>query len=354
VLGSPVRDPGAVGLAWPGQRRIALLACDVVRTTAGGWLVHADDARVPAGLGLALAARRGITSGAPALGAPPGVPDPADALPLLRSALEAAAPPGCAGAPVVAVLGAGDEGATAAEDEVLAAAAGVLHVTPAQLWPRIDGGVAVALAGRRAPVDVLCLRIDPAELAAHRTPTGQTVGGLLTEAVRAGRLGLANAPGNAVADDLSSFAGVPAMIRFYLGEDPLLEQVPTWVLADATQWAQVRGRLRELVVVPVAAYGGGRSVVGPRCSAAELRRLQAEVAAAPHRFIAREHVETTTAPTLVEGRLLPRRVDLRLFSAATGPGETRVLDAPLTRVAVADGAPAPYLGAGVKDTWLLP
>jgi uncharacterized circularly permuted ATP-grasp superfamily protein len=143
------------------------------------------------------------------------------------------------------------------------------------------------------------------------------------------------------------------MIRFYLGEEPLLEQVPTWVLADERQEAAVRGRLHELVIVPVGAYGGGPTVVGPECSAAELAELQAEVAAAPHRFIARSCVSPSTAPTLVGDRLLPRPVDLRIFSAATAGGRVRVLEAPLTRVALGERASDLAAGAAVKDTWLL-
>ncbi len=108
--------------------------------------------------------------------------------------------------------------------------------------------------------------------------------------------------------------------------------------------------------MPLAAYGGGRTVVGPECSAAELAQLQAEVAAAPHRFTARALVPPSTAPAVVAGRLVPRAVDLRVFSTAAASGSARVLDAPLTRVAVAEQASDLDLSAGaaVKDTWLLP
>jgi uncharacterized circularly permuted ATP-grasp superfamily protein len=135
----------------------------------------------------------------------------------------------------------------------------------------------------------------------------------------------------------------------------VLEQERTWVLADEAQWTAVRDRLHELVLVPVAGYGGGGAVVGPACSAAELAELQAEVAAAPHRFVARSVVTPTTAPTLVGGRLVPRPVDLRLFSVAGGSGVVRALPAPLTRLAEPDGLWDTGLRrtATVKDTWLL-
>ena len=134
------------------------------------------------------------------------------------------------------------------------------------------------------------------------------------------------------------------MIRFYLGEEPLLATEPTWVLADPEHWAQVRDRLHELVVEPVEGYGGLGVVVGPTASAERIAQLYAEVAAAPHRFVAREPLEASTVPSLGDGGLQPRSVDLRVFSAA-GP-EPRVLPAPLTRVAAPEGG-------GTKDTWLV-
>jgi uncharacterized circularly permuted ATP-grasp superfamily protein len=355
VATSPGRDPKAVALAWPGQPRAAVAGCDVVRTEGGGWMVQADDVRVPAGLGLALAARTVIAAAVRALLPAVPVADPAAAIGRLRAALDAAAPLTVTGPPQVAVLTSGDGDPTATEHALLAEALGAPLVQPGDLWPRIDGGVAVTVGGVRTPVDVLYRRFADAELAAHRTPTGQSVAVLLAEAVRAGRLGLVNVPGNALADDPTTFAWVPAMIRFYLGEEPLLEQVRTWVLADDAQWAAVRDRLHELVLVPVAGYGGGGAVVGPECSAAELAELQVEVAAAPHRFVARTVVEPTTAPTIVEGRLLPRAVDLRVFSVSGGSGAVQALPAPLTRVAEPGGPPDADLRrtTTVKDTWLL-
>jgi uncharacterized circularly permuted ATP-grasp superfamily protein len=128
--------------------------------------------------------------------------------------------------------------------------------------------------------------------------------------------------------------------------------VATWVLADEAQWAQVRDRLHELVIRPVAAYGGRGTVVGPACSAAELAFLQAEVSAAPYRFIAQEAVGTTTAPTLVDGCLVPRHVDLRVLSVAAAGGGATALPAPLTRVAD-EPEPASWWAGGSKDTWIV-
>jgi uncharacterized circularly permuted ATP-grasp superfamily protein len=203
-------------------------------------------------------------------------------------------------------------------------------------------------------VDVLYRRFDEAELAAHLTPSGTPVDVLLAEAVRAGRLSVCNVPGNGVADDKATYPYVPAMIRFYLGEEPVLADVRTWVLADDDDLAAVRDRLHELVVKPVDGYGGSGVVVGPRCSALELAELQAEVLATPHRFVAQEPVALSTVPTVVDGAVVPRHADLRVFAVAGTT--TRVLPAPLTRVALAEGSllVSSSRGGGSKDTWVLP
>jgi uncharacterized circularly permuted ATP-grasp superfamily protein len=355
VAHSPGRTPEAVGLAWPGQPRATLAAADVVRTADGGWVVVRDDLRAPAGLGWALAARNAVRAAVPSLCPAPdaGVVDPGSAVPLLRAALAAATPPACDGQPTVAVLTAGESDGTYAEHALLADALGAPLVHAGDVWPRIGGGIEVQVGAERVQIDVLYRRFDDAALGAYRTPIGQPLDAVLAEAVRAGRLGIANVPGNGVADDATTYAFVPAMIRFYLAEEPLLGSAPTWVLADPGQWAQVRDRLHELVVERAEGYGGRGTVVGPTSSAAELAQLYAEVAAAPHRFVAREPVEPSTVPTVVDGGLQPRHVDLRVFSVAAP--QTRALPAPLTRVAAEAGSTATDSsdGGGTKDTWLL-
>jgi uncharacterized circularly permuted ATP-grasp superfamily protein len=346
VAHSPGRDPEAVGMAWPGQPRAALAATDVLRAADGRWTATTDHLRVPAGLGYALANRDDARAALPELFAAATPADPREAVPLLRSGLATAAPPSCSGPARIAVLTGGESDNAWFEHRLLADALGVPLVRAGDLWPRLDGGIEADVDGRRLPVDVLYRRFDDGMLGAIRTPIGQPLDLLLLEAVRSGRLGLANVPGNGVADDAALYAWVPQLIRFYLGEEPLLASVPTWVLADDDQWDQVRDRLHELVLKPVAGYGGRGAVFGPSCTTAELAVLQAEVAAAPHRFVAQEPVTATTVPALVDGSLQPRRVDLRVFAVAAPDGTARALRAPLTRVAM--GA-----GRGTKDTWLL-
>jgi uncharacterized circularly permuted ATP-grasp superfamily protein len=351
VAHSPGRDPDAVGQAWPGQPRATVAGTDVLRTAGGSWVVAKDNLRVPAGLGYALANRSSLRRALPSLFDDSHPTDPFAAVPQLRAGLEAAGPPALRGTPRIALLTSGESDNAWFEHRLLADALEVPLVRAADLWPRVDGGVEASVNGERLPVDVLYRRFDDGLLGGFRVPVGTPLGSLLTEAVRAGRLGLANVPGNALADDAAAYAWVPAMIRFYLGEEPLLASVPTWVLADEQQWAQVRDRLHEMVVKPVAGYGGRGAVFGPGCSAAELASLQAEVAAAPYRFVAQEPVESSTTPSLVGGSVQPRRVDLRVFSVAGAAGATHALPAPLTRVAL-DGDPGRASG-GTKDTWLV-
>jgi carboxylate-amine ligase len=274
---------------------------------------------------------------------------------LLRAALADAAPPACTGTPQVALLSDGPGNTAWFEHRLLAEAMGVPIATPSTLWPTPSGGLAVQVAGERLPVDVLYRRFDEADLAAHLTPLGTPVDVLLGEAVRVGRLAVANVPGNGVADDKAVYRYVPEMIRFYLGEEPVLADVPTWVLADDGDRAEALGRLHELVVKPVDGYGGAGVVFAPRCSAAELAELHALVAAAPHRFVAQEPVDFSTVPTVVDGVVVPRRADLRVFAVA-GRTATRALPAPLTRVALEEGSLLvnSSRGGGSKDTWVLP
>jgi carboxylate-amine ligase len=356
VSANPGHRPAAVGLGWPGQQRVTVSGLDLLRGP-DGWVVLEDTLRVPSGIGFALANRdsgRAVLPGLYRDAEAAGLADPSGAVDLLRAALADAAPPRCDGEPQLGLLSDGRHDTAWFEHRLLAEALGIPIVTPDTLWPTRSGGVAVHVDGERRPVDVLYRRLEETELAAHVTPGGAPMDVLLAEAVRQGRLALANVPGNGVADDKATYRYVPEMIRFYLGEEPVLASVPTWVLAEPDDLDAVRDRLHELVVKPVDGYGGQGVVFGPRCSTAELAELQAEVAAAPHRFIAQELVDFTTVPTVVDGVVAPRHAGLRVFAVAGAT--TRALPSPLSRVARAAGELLVNSGSGggSKDTWVLP
>jgi carboxylate-amine ligase len=354
VTRSPGFRPGAVGLAAPGQQRVTVAGLDLLHGP-DGWVVLEDNLRVPSGIGYAIVNRDSSRAALPGLFAGVGgLAEPHGAVDVLRAALADAAPPACTGVPQIALLSDGPLNTAWFEHRLLAEAMGVPIATPDTLWSTPAGGVAVEVDGERVAVDVLYRRFDEDDLAAHLNAHGTPLDVLLGEAVRAGKLAIGNVPGNGVADDKATYCHVPAMIRFYLGEEPVLATVPTWVLADAGDYAAVRDRLHELVVKPVDGYGGRGVVFGPTCSAAELAQLQAEVALTPHRFVAQEPVDFSTVPTLVDGVVVPRHADLRVFAVAGS--STRVVPAPLTRVALEEGSLLvnSSRGGGSKDTWLLP
>ena len=176
----------------------------------------------------------------------------------------------------------------------------------------------------------------------------------LVRAYRAGTVAIANAIGTGVADDKAIYYYVPEMIRFYLSEEPILENVPTYLLTDELSRKHVLGRLDQVVVKPTSESGGKGVFIGPHATAAE-RELQAEmIKADPSRFIAQELVHLSTAPTETGGgRLEPRHVDLRPF--AVFGEEIRIVPGGLTRVALREGSMIvnSSQGGGSKDTWVL-
>ena len=171
-----------------------------------------------------------------------------------------------------------------------------------------------------------------------------------------GNVALANAPGNGVADDKAVYAYVPEMVRFYLAEEPLLEQVRTWVCFRENDRQYVLEHLAEMVVKAVDEAGGYGMLIGPQASAAERDAFRAKIQAEPRSYVAQRLIELSTCPTWdkVSGHVVPRRVDLRPYSLF-GKNGAWVLPGGLTRVALVEGS---YVvnssqGGGSKDTWVM-
>ena len=176
----------------------------------------------------------------------------------------------------------------------------------------------------------------------------------LVRAYRAGTVAIANAIGTGVADDKAIYHYVPEMIRFYLSEEPILDNVPTYLLERRAARKHVLERLGELVVKPTSESGGKGVFIGPQASAAEREQQARLIEAQPDRFIAQELVHLSTAPTETgDGRLAPRHVDLRPF--AVFGEEIRIVPGGLTRVALQEGSMIvnSSQGGGSKDTWVL-
>jgi len=206
-------------------------------------------------------------------------------------------------------------------------------------------------------VHVIYRRIDDAFLdpEVFRPDSLLGVRGLL-RAWAAGNVTIANAPGNGVADDKAVCALVPDMIRFYLGEEPKLADVPTYVCARDPDRRYVLDHMGDLVIKAVDEAGGYGMLMGPESSAAEREEFRRRIEAEPRRYVAQHRVELSTCPTWEPERqsLAPRRVDLRPF-ILTNPEGSWVLPGGLTRVALREGS---YVvnssqGGGSKDTWVL-
>jgi uncharacterized circularly permuted ATP-grasp superfamily protein len=206
------------------------------------------------------------------------------------------------------------------------------------------------------PVHVIYRRIDDAFLDPEHGRADSVLGvrGIM-RAWAAGNVTLVNAPGNGVADDKAIYPFVPDMIRFYLGEEPVLEQVPTYVCLRERDRRYVLDHLGELVVKVVDEAGGYGMLMGPQSTADERADFGRRIAAAPRHYIAQPRVELSTCPTWIaeRRRVEPRRVDLRPY-VLTGPEGPWVLPGGLTRVALVEGS---YVvnssqGGGSKDTWV--
>jgi len=324
---------------------------DLVRDGDGALMVLEDNMRTPSGIAYALAAREAVDASLP-FAPPPGRLDPRRALLLLGDTLRAAAPPNVE-RPTVALLSDGPSNSAWYEHRALAAAldiplVGCEHRTHTTCRQRMHGD-----AGGPRPIDVIYRRTDEDRL---RTTEGELtwVAEKLLEPLLAGTLAVVNPFGTGVADDKLAHAYVEEMIRFYCGEEPLIASVQTYDLGDPEVLDSVFPRLDELVVKPRSGHGGAGVVVCPRVSPRSREDVRRAVAAQPDRYVAQELVELSTQPTVCDGRLEPRHVDLRPFVIGVGDAAVTAPVA-LTRVALTRGSLIVNSSrdGGGKDTWLL-
>jgi uncharacterized circularly permuted ATP-grasp superfamily protein len=343
----------AHGVRPPGGVYTHVAGCDLVRDADGSWKVLEDNVRTPSGVSYVLENRIAMTRLVPQLFSAYRV-RPVDHYPALLLAALRAVAPAAEGEATVVVWTPGPLNSAYFEHAFLARQMGVELVEASDLVVRDDVCYMRTTSGL-ARVDAIYRRldddfIDPLEF---RPDSVLGVPGLV-RAYRAGTVAIANALGTGVADDKAVYHYVPDMIRFYLEEEPILDNVPTYLLDDPDRLEAVLARLNELVVKPTGESGGQGVVIGPRAGAERLRALEATIRAAPERWIAQEMVSLSTVPVVgPDGELSPRHVDLRPFAVF---GETiSIVPGGLTRVALKPGEMIvnSSQGGGSKDTWVL-
>jgi len=326
---------------------------DIVRTGATDFYVLEDNCRTPSGVSYMLENREAMFRLVPEVIAHHRVAPISHYPEELLETLKAIAPPACRGAPTVGVLTPGPFNSAYYEHSFLADEMGVELVEGTDLF--VDDSIVYmrTTQGRRR-IDVLYRRVDDEFLdpLAFRPDSVLGVPGLIG-AYRAGKVTLANALGTGVADDKGVYPFVPDMVRFYLGEEPILRNVPTWRCAEADDLAYVLEHLDELVVKHTRGSGRYGMLVGPCASAAQIAQFADVIRAAPADYIAQPTLALSTCPVFTERGIAPRHVDLRPFVLMGR--EIRIVPGGLTRVALREGSLVvnSSQGGGTKDTWVL-
>ena len=337
----------------PNGVRVHVAGIDLVRDEAGAFRVLEDNVRVPSGVSYVIENRRAMTQSIPAVFGEHRVHPVHEYPARLLTALRAAAPSGISD-PTVAVLTPGIYNSAYFEHALLARLMGVELLEGRDLVCR-NNRLRMRTTDGERPVHVLYRRVDDEFLDPLHFRSDSQMGcpGLIN-AARAGNVTIANAVGNGVADDKLLYTYVPELVRYYLGEEPVLDNVETYRLEDPEILHDVLGRLHELVIKPVDGSGGKGIVIGPQATEQTLAELHDVVESNPRGWIAQRPVALSTAPTLIGDRLVPRHIDLRPFAVNDG-NEVWVLPGGLTRVALPEGALVvnSSQGGGSKDTWVL-
>jgi uncharacterized circularly permuted ATP-grasp superfamily protein len=354
VLSSTHFHREAARLAPPNGARIQVAGIDLVRDRQGRYRVLEDNLRTPSGISYVVENRRAMTHVFPELFASYRVRAVADYPAYLLAALRAAAPTRAKGSPTVVVLTPGVHNSAYFEHSFLARQMGVALVEGRDLVCR-DGVVYMRTTSGEERVDVIYRRVDDEFLDPLQFNPSSLLGcpGVLN-AARAGNVTLANAVGNGVADDKALYPRVPELVRYYLGEEPVLANVDTYLLEDPDQRGYVLSHLDQLVLKPVDGSGGYGLVIGPQASDAQLARLAQEVLANPRGWIAQGVITLSTSPTYTGQGFEPRHIDLRPFAVNDGE-RVWVVPGGLTRVALPRGSLVvnSSQGGGSKDTWVL-
>jgi uncharacterized circularly permuted ATP-grasp superfamily protein len=346
-------ERAVVGFVPPKGVYSHIVGIDIVRTGPNDFFVLEDNCRTPSGVSYMLESREMMMRMFPDLFRENRI-EPVDRYhELLRRTLTSVAPMKCQGDPTVVILTPGHYNSAYYEHSFLADLMGVELVEGQDLFVE---GEFVYMRTTQGPkrVDVIYRRLDDAFIdpLCFRPDSMLGVAGLM-DVYRSGGVSICSAPGAGVADDKAVYTYVPEMVRFYLGEEPILNNVPTWQCAKADDCKYVLEHLAELVVKEVHGSGGYGMLVGPKSTAAEIEMFRAKIENNPSNYIAQPTLALSATPTFVAEGVAPRHVDLRPYCLV---GERiELVPGGLTRVALTEGSLVvnSSQGGGVKDTWVL-
>ena len=346
-------EKAVVGLVPPKGVYSHIVGIDLVRTGPDDFFVLEDNCRTPSGVSYMLENREIMMRMFPDLFRENRI-EPVEHYPeALRRTLASVAPQKCETEPTVVILTPGHFNSAYYEHSFLADLMGVEMVEGQDLFVE---GEFVFMRTTQGPkrVDVIYRRIDDAFIdpLCFRPDSMLGVPGLM-DVYRSGGVAICSAPGAGVADDKAVYTYVPEMIRFYLGEEPILKNVPTWQCGKSDDLKYVLEHLGELVVKEVHGSGGYGMLVGPKSSKEQIEAFRARIIDNPTNYIAQPTLALSTTPTFVQEGVAPRHVDLRPYCLV---GERiELVPGGLTRVALTEGSLVvnSSQGGGVKDTWVL-
>jgi uncharacterized circularly permuted ATP-grasp superfamily protein len=326
---------------------------DLVRTGPDQFYVLEDNARTPSGVSYMLENREVMLKLVPELFNSLKVA-PVETYPEALLEALASVSPRAGGVPVCVLLTPGRHNSAFYEHSFLADKLGIELVEGSDLFVRDD---IVYMRTTEGPerVDVIYRRLDDAFIDPLVFNPSSMLGvpGLMA-AYAAGNVTLANAVGTGVADDKAIYSYMPDIVRFYTGEEPILQNVPTWRCREPEALGYVLDHLAELVVKEVDGSGGYGMLIGPHAPQATLAAFAAKLKAQPEKFIAQPTLALSTCPTATDAGIAPRHVDLRPF-VLTGTNGTHIVPGGLTRVAMTPGSLVvnSSQGGGTKDTWVV-
>lgn len=354
IFQNPQFRPEMNGQSVPHDIYVHIAGIDIVRVNPKTFYVLEDNVRTPSGVSYMLENREIMLRLFPELFSRYRIAPVENYPEELLDTLKSVAPRTVRGEPTVVLLTPGLANSAYYEHSFLADKLGIELVEGRDLTVRDD---AVYMRTTEGPkrVDVIYRRIDDDFLdpLVFRSDSTLGVPGLMS-AYQAGNLTLANAVGTGIADDKAVYSYMPEIIKFYLGESPILDNVPTWRCREPEHFKYVIEHIEEMVIKEVHGSGGYGMLIGPKADKATIVAFRGKLKSAPHNFIAQPTLALSTCPTCTGDGLAPRHVDLRPF-VLSGRDGVRIIPGGLTRVALQHGSLIvnSSQGGGTKDTWVL-